>query len=309
MPALPSSERPFDALCLGLNACDHLCLVDKLPDAGGKLRMSRFLTCGGGQAATAACTLARLGYRAAYGGVCGDDEAGRRVRPWLEEFGVKPLGLVTLQGTGSQQAFIMVEENDAERTIVWFRDEACRLEAAHLDPELIASCRILHLDGHFLEASLEAARLARAHDVLVSLDGEKVYPGTEELVSLCHVVVGCEDFAQRLTGRLDPGRALETLSEMGPVWVGRTLGERGAELMAGGEYFHQRAFTVTAVDTTGAGDVFHAGLVHALLQGQGPQKALATASACAAISITALGGRNALPDLETLNQFLITQNS
>ena len=96
--------------------------------------MSRFVTCGGGQSATAACALARLGHKTAYGGVCGDDQAGARVWPWLEEFGVQPLGLVTLPGTGSQQAFIMVEENDAERTIVWFRDEACRLAPAHLDP-------------------------------------------------------------------------------------------------------------------------------------------------------------------------------
>ena len=134
---------------------------------------------------------------------------------------------------------------------------------------------------------------------MVSLDGEKVYPGTEKLVSLCQVVVGCEDFAQRLTGHADPGQALKELSRMGPAWAGRTLGERGVELLAGGEYFHQRAFKVAAVDTTGAGDVFHAGLVHAMLLGQGPQEALATASACAAISTTALGGRSALPDRET----------
>ncbi len=291
-------------LCLGLNACDHLCLVPHFPPRGEKLEVSRLVTSGGGQAATAACALARLGWRVAYAGVHGDDQAGSRARPWLEEFGVDSRGLVLKPGSGSQQAFIMVEENGAERTIVWYRDQNCRLDPDDLDPELIASCRVLHLDGHFLEASLAAARQARRQGVLVSLDGEKVYPGTEELVSLCHLVIGCHDFAQRLTGLDDPRRALARLAGMGPLWAGRTMGPRGAEMWAGGVLYRQPAFSVPALDTTGAGDVFHAGMVHALLMGQGPAQALRTAAALAAISVTGLGGRSALADRRELGAFL-----
>jgi sugar/nucleoside kinase (ribokinase family) len=134
--------------------------------------------------------------------------------------------------------------------------------------------------------------------VVVSLDGERIHPQTPELVSLCHVVVGCEDYAQRLTGQDDPRRALALLAGMGPLWAGRTLGARGAEMLAEGRWRAQPGFAVRAVDTTGAGDVFHAGLVHALLLGQGPAQALATACAAAALSVTALGGRSALPTRE-----------
>ncbi len=303
---MPSS-RPFDVLCLGLNACDHLCLVPRFPPRGEKLEVSRLVTCGGGQAATAACALARLGWRVAYAGVHGDDQAGSRTRPWLEGFGVDTRGLVQKSERGSQEAFIMVEECGGERTIVWYRDPGCRLEPGDVDPALLASCRVLHLDGHFLEASLAAARLARRQGVLVSLDGEKVYAGTEELVSLCHLVIGCHDFAQRLTGLADPGRALARLARMGPLWAGRTMGRQGAEMWAGGVLYRQPAFPVRAVDTTGAGDVFHAGMVHALLLGQGPGRALATAAALAAISVTGLGGRSALADRRELQDFLDRQ--
>jgi ribokinase len=299
-----SPERPWDALCLGLNAVDHLCLIPERPQWGGKLRMRRLVSMGGGQAATAACCLARLGHRVAYAGVRGDDEAGTRAEPWLAEFGVEPRGLVVKLGTKSQQAFIMVEEQGGERTIVWSRDEACHLDPADLDPTLIAGCRVLHLDGHFWQASLKAAEIARAAGVVVSLDAERVFPGTAELVSRCDVVVGCQDFAQRLLRINDPRQALEGLTALGPAWVGRTLGDRGAELLVAGRYYRHPGFAVTAVDTTGAGDVFHAGLVHALLLGQEPAQALATANAAAAISVTGLGGRAALPPRPALEAFL-----
>lgn len=305
----PAGERRYDAVCIGLNAFDHLCLVPRFPARGGKIRMSRFATSGGGQSATAACCLARLGWRVAYGGVCGDDEPGQKAEPWLRELGVDPAGLVRKPGTASQQAFIMVEEDSAERTIVWHRDDACRLEPEDLDEELIRAGRVLHLDGHFVEASLEAARLARKHGLLVSLDGERVYEQTRELVSLCHVVMGSQRFAQRLTGMEDPRGSLEAMADMGPKWAGRTLGEEGAEMIAAGEYIRQPGYAVEAIDSTGAGDVFHAGMVHAMLQGQGPRQALATACAVAAISVTKLGGRSALPTKTALESFLAERQS
>ncbi|MFZ5584907.1 MAG: carbohydrate kinase family protein [Thermodesulfobacteriota bacterium] len=298
------APRTYDVLCLGLNATDHLCLIPQRPVWGGKLRMRRMATMGGGQAATAACCLGRLGWRVAYAGVCGDDAAGANAAPWLRACGVDPAGLVQKPGVRSQQAFIMVEEQGGERTIVWTRDEACRLDPEDLDETLIANSRVLHLDGHFWQASIRAARLAKRHGLVVSLDAERVFEGTAELVSLCDVVVGCEDFAQRLFGVDDPEAALKRLAGLGPAWAGRTLGAAGAELWAGGQRYRAPGFAVEVVDTTGAGDVFHAGLVHAILLGQGPGEALATANAAAAISVTGLGGRAALPARPELEGFL-----
>jgi sulfofructose kinase len=305
-PLLPSAraDRAYDVVCLGLNACDHLCLVPSFPKRGTKTQAVQMVTSGGGQAATAACALAKLGRKVAYVGVRGDDGAGERAESWLRGFGVDPIGLVLKPGSGSQQGFILVEQGSGERTIMWERDAACHLSPQDLDPGLIASARVLHLDGHFMEASLEAARIARRHGVLVSLDGEKILPGTERLVPMCDVVIGCQDYAQRLCGIDDPDRALKELSGLGPIWAGRTMGPQGCEMYAGGDIYRQPAYQVEALDTTGAGDVFHGGMVHAILGGQGPADALRTASALAAISVTGLGGRSALPDLKGLSSFM-----
>lgn len=303
-PLIPPGERTYDVLCLGLNSTDHLCHVGGFPQRGSKLRMSRFVTSGGGQSATAACALASLGRVVAYAGICGDDEPGLQVGPRLREFGVDPRWLHIKPGVASQQAFILVEADGGERTIIWHRDEDCHLLPEHIDPSLIADARVLHLDGHFLEASLAGARLAKDHGLLVSLDGERVYPGTDELVSLCDVVVGSRAFPRRLTGIEDSRGALEALADMGPAWVGRTRGVHGAELLVSGQYFEHAGFTVDAIDTTGAGDVFHAGLVHAVLDGLDPPAALELACAAAAISVTGLGGRSALADARELAGFL-----
>lgn len=300
----PARGRRYDVLCLGLNACDHLLVVPGFPARGGKLRVSRAHTGGGGQAATAACALARLGWRVAYAGACGDDEPGRRAEPWLREFGVEPAGLVVKPGQASQEAFILVEEAGGERTILWRRGEGCTLEPGEVDPELVAACRVLHLDGHFLPASMAAARLAREHGALVSLDGERVEEGSRELVRLCHLAVGSRRYPRRLTGLADPDASLRALAALGPDWAGRTLGPGGAEMLAAGRLHRQPAFAVEAVDTTGAGDVFHAGLVHAALLGQGPAQALATACAVAALSVRGLGGRSALPTRAEVERLL-----
>ena len=94
------------------------------------------------------------------------------------------------------------------------------------------------------------------------------------------------------------------MAAMGPLWAGRTMGEKGAQMLAEGKFFAHPGFAVEAIDTTGAGDVFHAGMAHAILEGQGPSQALATACALAAISVTALGGRTALPGRAGLEALL-----
>ena len=140
--------------------------------------MRQMINSGGGQAATAACALARLGHRVSYAGAVGDDDTGSLALPRL----VTSLGSTTGGSGGqapgaarSQEAFILVRRAGGERTIVWTRDEACCLEPRDLDREprsLPAGCCIWTATSFEL-ASLEAARVARASGAVVTLDAEK----------------------------------------------------------------------------------------------------------------------------------------
>jgi len=83
-----------------------------------------------------------------------------------------------------------------------------------------------------------------------------------------------------------------------------TLGADGAMLLEGDRLHHAPAFAVNAVDTTGAGDVFRAGFIHALLQSRSPADVLRFATAAAALSCTREGAIASVPTLSDVERAL-----
>lgn len=292
------SQRTFDVVGIGLNAIDYLVGLPRFPVPGEKLRMSSFAREGGGQAATALVALSRWGRRCKYVGNVGDDEHGRISIRLLSREGIDLAHVRTVPGATSQFAVILVEEGTGERTILWDRDPRIRIAPEDLPLDEIRRARALLVDGHDVPASIAAAGAARGAGVPVVLDAEKVQEGTEELLSLCDHVVAAGHFP----GLLIPGvpaeeGAREILRRYGPVTSTVTLGSRGAFGCDGREEIHSPAIRVDAVDTTGAGDIFHAGFLCALLEGLPFREILSFANAAAGLSCRAMGGRAAIPTL------------
>ena len=115
--------------------------------------------------------------------------------------------------------------------------------------------------------------------------------------------------AALITGRTDPERMLEILSEKGARNVALKLGARGATLCWGGKLFRCPPFPVNPVDTTGAGDCFDAGFLYAWFKGESPEQCLRTAAICGALSTRGLGGVAAFPLQEELEDALETVRS
>jgi sugar/nucleoside kinase (ribokinase family) len=101
-----------------------------------------------------------------------------------------------------------------------------------------------------------------------------------------------------LTGEGDVERALRKLRGLNDGLMCVTLGPRGAVGLDGDDFYHEPAFTVDAVDTTGAGDVFRGALISALLKGESSRDAMRFANAAAAISCTRLGAINGVPSYD-----------
>lgn len=304
-------DARFDAVGIGLNSVDLLCVVDRYPAFDTKTGLRAMTRQGGGQAATAMAALARLGMRAAYIGAVGDDEEGTFSLASLREAGVSVAGVVVQPGRVSQIAVIIVQREGGEaerggRTILWRREVSLGPEEVRED--IVKSARLLHVDGHNLAAEVRAARWARQAGIPVSFDAERAVPGVEELVALTDFLIGAEGFPAALTGADEPREALRRLHAMGPRVAGMTRGARGALAFDGERYYDSPGFAVEAVDTTGAGDAFHAGFIFAILQQPGDlPRALRFANAVAAMSCTKLGGRAGLPRLEEVRAFLAAQ--
>lgn len=288
----------FDIVGVGLNAVDYLVGLSRFPVPGEKLRMSAFAREGGGQVATALVALSRWGRRCKYIGNVGDDEHGRLSSLLLSQEGVDISHVRTVPGASSQFAVIIVEEETGERTILWDRDPRIRVSQEDLPLDEIRRARALLLDGHDVPAAITAARAARGAGVPVVLDAEKVQDGTEELLSLCDHIVAAGHFP----GLLIPGAsaedgAREILRRYAPRTSTVTLGPRGAYGCDGREEFFSPPIRVKAMDTTGAGDIFHAGFLYALLGRLPFREILAFANTAAGLSCRGLGGRAAIPTI------------
>jgi len=291
----------FDVVGIGLNAVDYLVGVPRFPVPGEKLRMSSFAREGGGQVATALVALSRWGFRCKYVGNVGDDEHGRLSSLLLSREGVDLAHVRTVPGASSQFAVILVEEGTGERTILWNRDPMIRVSPEDLPLDDIRRARALLLDGHDVPPAILAARTARAAGVPVVLDAEKVQEGTEELLSLCDHIVAAGHFP----GLLLPGAsaeegAREILRRYAPRTSTVTLGPRGAFGCDAREEIFSPSIHVEAVDTTGAGDIFHAGFLYSLLRGLPFREILAFANTAAGLSCSGMGGRAAIPTLEAI---------
>ncbi len=284
----------YDVIGIGYAGVDHLCEVSHFPAPGEKIEMKGFLQQGGGQIGTAMVALSRWGLKVAAVCAVGDDELGNIALKGLREEGVDVSAAVVREDVPTQTAFIMAEEVGGERSIVYLRDPGLNLVEGDADLAILERTRCLYVDGHE-ELAVVAARRAREIGVPVVLDCERIRAFTGELLGLCDVVLCDSKFPGEFTGLTDRRAQLARLAGYGMDVLGMTLGERGSVVVDGDELVRCPGFVVDAVDSTGAGDVFHAGFTYAWLQGHELARCLEFGNAAAAIKCTALGGRTAVP--------------
>lgn len=299
-----SVARPFDVVGLGQASWDTLVVVDGLPRFTGKERILSQARLPGGQVATAVLACTRLGLRAAFCGAVGDDAEGERTLAPLREAGIDLAGVRVRPGVASQSAVILVDQKSGERTVLWHRDPRLSLKVGELRSEEVCAGRVLHLDAGDLEAAIWAAERAREAGIPVVLDADTPAPGIDRLLARVDFPLVSADFAEKQFGTRSLEEGLRGLLARGARFAVVTLGDRGAVGSAGERVVRCPAFPVSARDTTGAGDVFHAAFAWGLLEGLGEEEILRVACAAAALACRALGAQGGLPARAELLAFL-----
>jgi sugar/nucleoside kinase (ribokinase family) len=274
------------------------------PSAKMRIR-ERHVLCGG-QMATAMCACASLGLRTKYVGVTGTDDNGRRIRAELQGRNVDISDLV-IRDVENRFAVILVDENTGDRMVLWDRDDQLRLRESELPVEALGRTRVVHVDDVDDEVAIRAARLARDAGAMVTSDIDRLTPRTEELASSVTHAIFAQHVPAHLTGLNDVESALRKLRKTHDNVLVVTMGEHGSSALDGDRFYHEPAFQVHAVDTTGAGDVFRGGFIYALVNRQPIEEALRTANAAAAVSCTRLGALNGVPTLAEVRE-LMTAN-
>lgn len=298
---------------MGHASLDLVFEVDALPPArSGKTLARRHLRRAGGMSLHAATAAARLGASVRMIGRVGDDAAADFLRERLAAEGVEVRGLESVPGASTSCASVIVDAA-GERQIVVHRGDALERGPA-LDTRLLAGADVVLTDPRWPDGAAAALAWARDHGVLSVLDADVApQPVLARLVPLAQWVAfsqaGLAVWAQRedvhedaeidatlaalLQQHARPAAALVTQGGAGARWIER--GRAPARCAA---------LRIEALDTTGAGDVFHAALALALAEGRAADAAVSWACAAAAFKCERGQGAEGAPTRRELAAWL-----
>lgn len=292
-----------DVIGVGLNATDTLIHLPSFPARGSKAEYETELHQLGGQVASAMIACQTWGLRTRYVGKLGDDEAGTRHADAFHQAGVEA-HLVRVPSAASPKSTILVDA-EGERTVLCRRDARLILQPEELRREWVTDARALLIDGHDTAAAELAATWAREAGVAVIADLDEIYPGVHGLIANVDYLIVSRDFPTRLTGQADLCTALQQIHDQyGCRLTAATLGADGVLGWDGRQFHYAAAFQVPVLDTTGAGDIFHAGFLFGLLRGWPLQRQFDFACAAAAMNCMAQGARGGIQPLASVETFM-----
>ncbi len=297
-------------ICIGHATLDAIVVVPRLPRRDERLPADAGARGGGGPAATAAVTLARLEIPVAFAGRVGEDVTGHWIRGGLAEEGVDVRFLAIAPGTSPFTVVLVGPAGRRSLLPTAGTMAGPSLDALAGEPAFLARCRTarwLHVD----HIGIRAVPALRAAGVTtpVSYDGGNHLPDVP-LADLTLYAPTDTALAERYPGRTIVDALIAALDD-GPAMVVATRGSHGA-IAAERVGSDIRIHRVPApsggaiVSTLGAGDVFHGALLAALVDGRSLEAALHWATTAATAACSALDGRSAIPDRATLTARLDT---
>lgn len=285
--------------------------LSSAPVLGREVLAQDFRTVLGSASAIFACGVARLQHPVSFFSKVGDDEFGRFCMVSLGKAGIstKHIRVVPTIKTGITLSL----STRSDRALVTMLGAISQLRYADLDIEALRGHSHLHMTSFFLQSGLRPSfprmlRQARRLGLTTSFDpnadphsswGRDVWSVIEET----HILFINQQEALQLTRTANVRAALNQLAERVPYVVIK-LGRRGAIAAAGKQIVAASGFKVPTIDTTGAGDSFAAGFVHAYLLKRDLYECLTAANACGALSTTQIGGTGGQPDVAQLSSFL-----
>lgn len=284
-------------LCVGHSAYDITYLLSDFPKENQKYKAEDRMMTGGGPSGNAAYLLAKYGEEVSYITSLGLDEYARIILEEFQKVGVDTKHILQDAKFTTPCSLILANRQNGSRTIINYRNQNV-IEDISLNYE--TSPEIILFDGHEMEFAKKV--LQEFPNAIKVLDAGTYKESTKFLGAIVDYLVCSEDFAKAYCKRdvileEDFAQVLDELKKLNSNQIIVTLGERGVILEKEGKVQHFKAFPAKAIDTTGAGDIFHGAFVYGLSQGFSLEQNIVFSSACAALSVEKIGGRTSIPEL------------
>jgi sulfofructose kinase len=297
----------WDVLYLGGASADLILKLPHLPERGEKTLAKLSGRLPGGFIANAACASARLGLKTAWGGRLGEDESAEVLLNDFQKKGVDSRYTQIVKDAATDFCIILLEPG-GERTILVVNTIPGVLSLDASVKEGIAHSRIVYSMPYELAWFQELAACVHAAGAQIAIDMESACPicGNElmQALSHCDLVFTTRKGLQVATGIEDSQEAVQKIIALGVKLVVVTFGAQGARAYTSTDSQFSPAIKVPVVDSTGAGDCFHAAFMSGYLQGWPHEVSLRFASAAAALSVQKLGAREGLPNKDEVEAFL-----
>ncbi len=286
--------------CVGITVLDRVQRVNALPTTGGKFVATDYFEIGGGPAATAAVAIAKLGQQVEFIGRVGGDSVADIMLNELSDYGVNVDNVIRIENASSAFSAILVDD-EGERMIINYQDKSLSRDIALLESVDFSTYSTILCDVRWPEGAKYALEQAKKHGIPSVLDADLSPDSIDDLVELADHVAFSEPGLARYSETEDPIKGLEIAQKRtsGKVYV--TVGAKGCYWLENGELKHQSGKVVDVVDTTGAGDVFHGAFAVAVSEQMETRDAVIFSNTVAALKCTKLGGREGIPDRDTVN--------
>lgn len=306
MTLTDSATSPRRILCLGMPVRDMTFRIEDVPERGTKIQASQFDEICGGNGPNAAVAIARLGGKVRLAGPMGDaGETGLDfIFASLEREGVETAQIVHVKGAVTPLSTILIDTT-GERTGITYRDPS--LWNVELPPadELLAGVDAILAESRCARFIGAVCTEARAREIPIVVDADRAMSADETLLKVATHVVFSAEALRATAGSDDLVQALRRLAAVTPSFLAVTNGDQGAYWLGeDGASRHTPAFHVQAVDTLGAGDVFHGAFTLAIAEGSALEPALRFAAAAAAIKCSRFGGAFGAPQRNEVQAFL-----
>lgn len=301
----PSETAPR-ILCIGIPVRDLTFRVEAMPARGSKANATHLAEICGGNALNAAIAMARLGGRVAFAGPMGD--AGETSSGFILERmaaeGIDTTHIVRLPDVTTPVSAIIIDTT-GERTLTIYRDPTLWTVRLPDADALLADCQAVLVESRCASFCIDLCTEARRRGIPVIVGVDRAMALQDGLLPIASHLLFASEQVQETAGIADDGEALRRLSRLTPAFLAATRGPRGAIwLNEAGELEEMPAFPVQAVDTLGAGDVFHGAFTLRLVEGSGVRDALRFAAAAAALKCTRHGGGPAAPQRIEVEELL-----
>ena len=284
--------------CIGQSAYDITIPLDGAICENQKYRVTQKEECGGGPAFNAAYLCAMWGEKVELISRIGNDTYGKRLLEIAAQAGIGTNYLIKDDESETPHSYIFSNQENGSRTLFNFPGEKKDVEYTYPDEEV----SVILSDGHEPEISVEAIHHYKSAISIV--DAGTCRESTMQVAKEVDYLVCSEDFARQYTGKTinlnDPKKACEIFEEVEQInhkHAVVTLGEKGLLYRRDGKITLMPAFKVKAVDTNGAGDIFHGAFAYAIKQQLDFYDVLKISSMASAISVQTLGAQSSIPQL------------